>query len=518
MPFLVLQYMVVLFKVKPLCGRKETMKHWLFIFIASALALNSCFSPWQGEAGDTLLDIVLPGGSDSRVMVTDPEKNGMRYEITLSGPGGTIERTLSGGQNRLTEKVMPGNWNISVRAYADTKDPAVTAVHRDGQLRGMVNTSVTVSSGQSGLVAVELKTVTGVKDWAELTAAMGTGANDGDYVILERDIPYSSSITVTRNITLIADGDKMIYRGGTFGAFFNVTSGKTLTLGSSLDTGSLTLKGSSGAADELLTINGASSKVVMNDNVFITENVTSAILLYGGTFEMNGGRIFDNSANTGGAIYINGGTFTMNGGTISGNIANSGGGVYIGGGTFKIVGGEISGNTATNGGGVYVNSGNLNLVQGKIRNNTAQDTGTGPANGGGLYIGASAVVNTTGLVDFEISGNSVIVGNAGTSIGHGGGIYSASSFTLPSGFVVRGNTISAVIPGSGAARGGGIYLASGVTLTLNGTAVIFNNSINAPSTFQGSGIYKAGTATTNATTSNVYDNKTNESILTNQIE
>ena len=75
-------------------------------------------------------------------------------------------------------------------------------------------------------------------------------------------------------------------------------------------------------------------------------------------FNMSGGEISSNRANTGGGVCMKSSAagFTMTGGKITKNSAQNGGGVYVGESSkFTMTGGEISGNTATkNGGGVYV--------------------------------------------------------------------------------------------------------------------------------------------------------------------
>jgi parallel beta-helix repeat protein len=104
------------------------------------------------------------------------------------------------------------------------------------------------------------------------------------------------------------------------------------------------------------------------------------VLVSLGEFEMTGGTISGNTANSGGGVYSivgmvgQSGLFTMYGGTISGNIANDGGGVRD---LWKMHGGTISGNTANfNGGGVW----HLNNMEGGIiTGNTAR------MSGGGVY-------------------------------------------------------------------------------------------------------------------------------------
>ena len=99
-------------------------------------------------------------------------------------------------------------------------------------------------------------------------------------------------------------------------------------------------------------------KFVMNDGV-IKENTT--LTQGGGAFidgemEMNGGKIIDNTGLKGGGVCING-TMTLNNGVVSGNKAKflekteyyaiECGGIKINGGTLNLNGGEITDNTAT---------------------------------------------------------------------------------------------------------------------------------------------------------------------------
>ncbi len=104
----------------------------------------------------------------------------------------------------------------------------------------------------------------------------------------------------------------------------------------------------------------------------------------GGTFNMYGGEISGNyRSDYGGGVRIEGGRFTMYGGAIRNNTAGErGGGVYVSGnGTFDMRGGTITGNTAETssnsyGGGVFVYLGGNMTVSGAsvITGNTAQST------------------------------------------------------------------------------------------------------------------------------------------------
>jgi hypothetical protein len=134
------------------------------------------------------------------------------------------------------------------------------------------------------------------------------------------------------------------------------------------------------------------------------------VLVSPGEFEMTGGTISGNTANSGGGVCgidrtnkerVEYGRFTMYGGTISGNTAaNDGGGVF---GIFGMHGGTISGNAANVGGGVM---GGVEMKGGIITGNTAR------MSGGGVY---SPMLRTrmfeggtiTGYGSDPINGNAV---------------------------------------------------------------------------------------------------------------
>lgn len=112
----------------------------------------------------------------------------------------------------------------------------------------------------------------------------------------------------------------------------------------------------------------------------------------GGSFEMKGGTISGNKTITmneegAGGVYVTGkdSSFTMSGedSLISQNTSlQFGGGVNVDkGGSFEMKGGAIDNNTAAkNGGGVAVANGQFTMNDGEITNNNGGDTG------GGVYV------------------------------------------------------------------------------------------------------------------------------------
>ena len=247
----------------------------------------------------------------------------------------------------------------------------------------------------------------------------------------------------------------------------------------------------------------------------------------GNTFNMYGGKIYDNKPGRGGGFWLVGGTLNLIGGTICDNTATyqySGAGVYgNGASTFNMYGGTISGNTASNsdnntkGAGVY-SEGKFNMYGGTISSNKA-------ISGGGVYFGGSGTftmhggtisnnnANVGGGVYMANSGNTfklkngTITGNDATS-GSGGGIYNAGALAMDNG-IISGNTVTSegggvYVKSSGsftmsggdiatntAKYGGGVYVQSGGSFTMSGGDIDGNN---AKGSYAG-GIYVGGTTT-----------------------
>ena len=208
-------------------------------------------------------------------------------------------------------------------------------------------------------------------------------------------------------------------------------------------------------------------------------------------FNMYGGEISGNKADRyAGAIFLNGtlqsnkgGTVNLYGGTIKNNSAQLGGAIYaVYGGTVNLFGGEISGNKATvNGGGAIClnHSGVLNMTGGKMQNNTAKTDG-GAVNlfastftfsdgtisnnysaeyGGAVYLSISGKLNMTGG---EICNN--------TAAEEGGAVH---VYGENSTFNFSGGTIT----GNEAMDGGAVYLnQENSTLNMTGGEISGNKA------------------------------------------
>ena len=190
--------------------------------------------------------------------------------------------------------------------------------------------------------------------------------------------------------------------------------------------------------------------------------------------EMNGGELFDNSAQNGGAIAFykaekNGeeSLSSFENLSIHSNTASSnGGGIFVDNAiNLDLINSTISENTANAGGGIYFGgSTNLNLTECSIKNNTAV-----VSHGGGIFFYAASNINGSSLV----SDKSEFIGNVSQK-GSGGGIFFSTALTKTRNVVdLKETKISGNVSNS---NGGGMYLYSKVDLTIDDKTEITNNS------------------------------------------
>jgi hypothetical protein len=107
-------------KTLPARGPGKTMWFGLGAALFSCLLVLSCDFPQAvGHGNDEKgrLSIVLPGGNHgARAVLPDQFTTTLRYQITLTGPGGEIiERETVGGT--LTVLLEPGDWTVTVKSY-----------------------------------------------------------------------------------------------------------------------------------------------------------------------------------------------------------------------------------------------------------------------------------------------------------------------------------------------------------------------------------------------------------------
>jgi hypothetical protein len=188
----------------------------------------------------------------------------------------------------------------------------------------------------------------------------------------------------------IGDGRAVIAGNGTI---YLMSKGRLLNIGSDKVLRQLTLDG--------VTLVGLPD----NDSPLIGIGENSEFVLKSGAITGNL-RMWDNDS-SGGGVVVWRGTFIMEGGSISGNTAHNGGGVFVEESTFTMKGGIISGNTASdNAGAVMVQQrSSFTMEGGIISGNTA-------AFGGGVRVGEQATFIMEGGT---IYGSSAEGGNANTA-------------------------------------------------------------------------------------------------------
>lgn len=137
--------------------------------------------------------------------------------------------------------------------------------------------------------------------------------------------------------------------------------------------------------------------------------------LYGATIVMEGGKIFNNTAQRGAGVELYSKSsmnldtsLLMKGGEITNNHASYGGGGLWNFGTFTMEGGKISGNTAdVNGGGIHqgATTSTILIKKGEISNNVAAQ------NGGGIMLTRFDSTVTSQLAKIDVLAQGVFANN-----------------------------------------------------------------------------------------------------------
>lgn len=296
-----------------------------------------------------------------------------------------------------------------------------------------------------------------VQEVTDQTTLVNAIANDTVTTVrLTADINISSSLTITRTVTLDLNGKVLQMTG----------SGSVITI---KDGGNLTLTDNNTTAEHKFTPNG--DGLWVSDATNGAETVTGGVITGGTGYPIQfgvGEYVYD--AYYGGGVYITNGQLTMKGGSIVGCSATNGGGVCMDPPTgqasqFSMSGGSIAGCVASDdGGGVYARA------EGSVfdMSETAliRDCRCDSSGGGVRAYGT-----------FKMSGQAVIcncTAESTTQSIYGGGVYvgSSSSFEMSDAAKIEG--CRAISNSSNSSNGGGVYLTNNTSLTLSGSAAIQN--------------------------------------------
>ncbi len=209
----------------------------------------------------------------------------------------------------------------------------------------------------------------------------------------------------------------------------------------------------------------------------IGETLVNDQVVRGGFFNMYGGLIYDNYANTGGGIYAYPETImNIYDGVIAQNIAATNGGGMMTSGKTNITGGLIAGNQAYTGGGCYFAVKSvINMNDCQIRSNSST------SGGGGIYsINSNCVLDNLEIIDnhsINSSGSGLYFNDAKASLSnslvdsnsgyYGTGLYSINYSLVNINNCTFTNNVANL-------HGGGVYITVGSIAKIN-DCIIENN-------------------------------------------
>jgi len=326
--------------------------------------LTSCLSPWRDEAEMGIITISFSGNTRAAAWPPTNENGALhilQHRITLRGPTGTENHTLSPGELSGNYIVEPGLWNVTIEAWWND------------DLFGTGSGRVEVIAGETNSLNINMQRtehtffiVANAADWATTVAAIRNGGSNNKYII-----------NVTRDINGVSGSEELTF-GEASGIHVTIRGNHKITLAG---TGSL------------LRI-GAGQEVVIEDLTLAGQggavlNYASLVTVEGGIFTMQGSAsVSDNiTDSSGGGVYVaDGALFTMYSGTITNNTADflSGGGVSISG-TFNMKGGSIIDNNIGR------------IIQSNIVNFFPEDVFIGKAAADRLTLSGNAVIGTLKL-------------------------------------------------------------------------------------------------------------------------
>jgi len=301
--------------------------NWLSTFVVGGTAMVSGNTA-SGAPSNVSGSIVIGNGTNGAPIPA----SGMNIGVSGSSSGGVIVQ--SGATADHLQYFNADNTNMTLALSGD-RIIIVEVGHADAIVPGStlaekltwVLTGSNVRSGGTYVIEVNADEAIGYRDISY--------NNLGNVTVTLRGIGAERIVSSTNNDSL---GGELFYVG----------INANLILDSNI-----TLQGTSGVTSALVSVGGSGTFEMRAGSKITGHNATfcGGVLVFGGTFTMNGGIISGNTATqSGGGVRVERGTFIMNGGTISGNTAASqGGGVYVNSdGTFRISNGTVYGSNGSN--------------------------------------------------------------------------------------------------------------------------------------------------------------------------
>lgn len=280
--------------------------------------------------------------------------------------------------------------------------------------------------------------------YSDLQSAIDA-ANDGETVILLKDVELTTSITISKKSIILSSDTQAntfysIKRASDFtdASLIRVLNKGTLTLSNIvIDGQNVSITGKSGSLTasnntvnivevRYATLNICDGTNIQNHNAYNSQSQhNAAVLIYDSTLNMTGGKVTNSSNRDGGGIDVEGdSTMNFSSGEVSNNKASTGGGIYVHGyetyansettAHLYMTGGTVTNNTATEyGGGITISyCAEANISAGYITNNAqTKDVAWG---GGGIYVNGDTSPRAKGklfIYNAEITGNSTTTTN-----------------------------------------------------------------------------------------------------------
>lgn len=395
---------------------------------------------------DYALTLTYDSGDTVALVMDADEQNGFReynsvqeaVDFVASAGGDTIPeiRMVANAHENVT---VPGSVNAKLNLNGYQLHGYTTAISAYGTLT-IVDEPETIAQFTPGPGP---GTITG----SSITAGGGIHVLSGGHVTLESgriadcSAAIDSGISTNGGGAVCADGGTFVLAGS--GLLENNRSnyGAAVLIRNAASAFRMTggrIQNNHSGEDGVIYVRGGTAEISGGD---VRENTgkMGTIFVNGGRTEITGGKICDNTmSNEGGAIWLAGGKLTINGRNgdkpvlISGNkAAVRGGAIYVYGGTATLEHAQIKGNATTKGisddvagsagGGIYQFSGRLNI------GDKAEITGNKAVRGGGIYQKSGTAYQYGG----RISGNTAQVGGGGAAQHPTGG----ASYTLAGGGV-----------------------------------------------------------------------------------
>lgn len=381
-----------------------------------------------------------------------------------TGGGALFGQNGAGGTINVTNSTFDGN-----QAAGGVSSGGAIFVG-EGSTLSVSGGSMTNNTANRAGGAIEVRDVASVSlDGVTIdgntanTTATGGGGNGGALHVTGAGNVGISNSQITGNIAA-AEGGGLWNNAGTMTIDGSTISGNAAN-GTAADNGGGGVFNNAGG--------GSGGTVIITDSTVSNNTANNGSGSGGGILNAEGGVlnvtnsvIANNEANrAGGGIETRGGAgnqVTLTDVALVGNVVNNnpgnGGGLHGGADANVDVTNSLVANNAAGfeGGGLWIANGALNIDGSRIANNVAQgDRLNGGGGGGGIVVNGSGTAN--------ISGNTLIVGNAATGIqGSGGGIFNKADGTV--------NVFDSRISANSASRaGGGIENAGGTVSLLRAT-------------------------------------------------